>query len=701
MNIRHENGRLVWFLRSKAIEKLDLKNQTVAVREALIFQYILENIQIYYDSTSLLAGDYGFSDETESEREAFLNDNSSKNEDVQFAISANEQQLQQDFFCKGVYTPAHTCISYEKVLTCGVRGILEEVAASKQNVSGEQLEYLTAVEIALNSFLKFVDRFVELLQNRNDDRLDKIIDNCKNVPLNPARNFPEAMQSIWLVHMLIGISEYNDASISLGRLDQYAYDCFLQTDEKEAKLWLNSLLDKINSYGDAACTINLGGLDKDSNDLCNDLSYLIARSVKEKLLPSPILAVRIHPDFPQDLFDLLTDPDLFKVGQPTFYGEISCLNALRARAIPEADINKWAANSCMGLLIQGYEVSDMWGCVINCILPLELALNNGVPFNKELSLPLRTKACAHYNSFQDLYNKFLEYLYELIDFCIKANNESTARYTEKFPNPYISAFLNDCIELGKDRVAGGVRYYNVITEAFALVNAADSLNTIKKLVFEQQKYSLVELVDAAKNNFEEHAKLFNIIQSVPKYGDGDSESDNMTAILARDFAARIKTYSNNQKVYAPSLHTLNVHVAAGKLYGASLDGRLNGEPFAKNAGPSSASVSKELTSLMNSAAKIDQSKFFGGQPLDISISTSLIDLTEGKRKFQSLLQTYFKLGGLQIQVNGLTPEMLKKAIDEPAKYKDLIVRIGGYSDYFNRLSEDVRNEMVKRFSNGV
>ena len=667
----------------------------------MIFQYILENIQIYYDSTSLLAGDYGFSDETESEIETLLNDNSSKNADVQFAVSANEQQLQQDFFCKGVYTPAHSCINYEKVLNLGIKGILEEVAANKQIVSGEQLEYLTAVEIALNSFLKFVNRFIVLLQDKNDDRLDKIIDNCKNVPLNPARNFPEAMQSIWLVHMLIGISEYNDASISLGRLDQYAYDCFLQTDEKEAKLWLNSLLDKINSYGDAACTVNLGGLDKDDNDLCNDLSYLIARSVKEKLLPSPILAVRIHPDFPQDLFDLLTDPELFKIGQPTFYGEISCLNALRARAIPEIDINKWAANSCMGLIIQGYEVSDMWGCVINCILPLELALNNGVPFNKELSLPLHTKACANYNSFQELYNKYLEYLYELIDFCVKANNESTARYAAEFPNPYISAFLDDCIKLGKDRVAGGVRYYNVITEAFALVNAADSLNTIKTLVFEQQKYSLAELVCAAKNNFKGTTELLNIIQAFPKYGDGDAKNDGMTAELAHDFAAKVKTYSNDKKVYAPSFHTLNAHIASGKLYGASLDGRLCKEPFAKNIGPFSGQIRKELTSLIRSASKIDQSEFFGGQPLDISVNTSLINSLEGKRKLQALLQTYFKLGGLQLQVNGLSPEMLRKAINEPEKYKNLIVRIGGYSDYFSRLSEDVKNEMIERFSNGV
>jgi len=695
------NRKLVKHIREEAIVNIDLANKSIAIREALIFEYILENIPIFHNPVNLLAGDYGFYNETAEEIESFFGNRPSKNQNNNHIISTDEQQLQEDFFCRGVYTLAHTCVSYEKILNCGVKGILEEIAANKQNVSGEQLEYLTAVEIALNSFLKFVDRFVELLQNKNDDRLDKIIDNCKNVPLNPARNFPEALQSIWFVHLLIGISEYNDASISLGRLDQYAYDCFLKTDEKEAELWFDSLLQKLNSYGDAACNINLGGIDRDGNDLCNELSYLIARSVKNNLLPSPILSARIHSGFPQDLFDLLTDPELFKVGQPTFYGENSCLNALRKRGIPEVDIHKWAANSCMGLIIQGYEVSDMWGCVINYMLPLELTLNNGVPFNKKILLSLRTKACTSYSSFQALYSKFQEYLYELIDFCIKANNESTARYTEEFPNPYISAFLDDCIKLGKDRVAGGARYYNVITEAFALVNAADSLNTIKTLVFEQQKYSLDELVDAVKSNFNGYTELYNLIQTFPKYGDGDSENDSMTAELARDFAARIKTYSNDQKVYAPSFHTLNAHINAGKLYGASLDGRLDGEPFAKNIGPSSAQISKELTSLIRSASHIDQSEFFGGQPLDISLNTSLINSLEGKRKFQSLLQTYFKLGGLQVQVNGLTSEMLQKAINEPEKYNDLIVRIGGYSDYFNRLGDDVKQEMIKRFSNGV
>jgi trans-4-hydroxy-L-proline dehydratase len=687
------NIPLVKHLRAIAIETLDITSKTIAIREALIFEYILENIPIFHDSSNLLVGDFGFHDETPDEVKEFFRNNQAGNQSVVDVRSEAEKQLLQDFFCKGNYTSAHTCICYEKVINRGVKGMLEDIAASKQSAAGEELEYLTAMEIALTAFLQFAERFV--LQDKD------AANNLKHVPLNPARSFPEALQSIWLVHLVIGISEYNSASISLGRLDQYAYDCFLKSDEQEAELWLNNLWQRLNAYGDAACNVNLGGIDKDGNDLCNKLSYLIARTVRKNLLPSPILSARIHPGFPQNLFDLLTDPELFKVGQPTFYGEHACLKALRKRNIQESDIHKWTANSCMGLIIQGYEISDMWGCVVSTLLPLELALNNGAPFNKELTLKLRTAPCSQYDDFQSLYQKFREYWYEIIDFCIKANQQSSARYAAEFANPYISAFLDDCIARGQDRVAGGVRYYNVITEAFALANAADALFTIKKLVFEQRKYTLAELVNAVKNNYAGHDELLGQILTLPKYGDGDSDADAMIAELARDFAAKISTYSNDKIAYAPSFHTLNAHVGAGKLYGASLDGRMQGTPFAKNIGTSLGKTRKDLTSLLISATSIDQSEFFGGQPLDISLDTALINSTEGKRKFQQLLQTYFKLGGLQLQVNGLTAETLQKALKEPDRYDDLIVRIGGYSNYFNRLSNDVRNEMVKRFSNGT
>ena len=714
MNKRQKNRTLVNYLRKTAKQENDFANLPIVIREARIFQYILENIPIFYQAGDYFAGDYGWHETTAEEVDAFLKKTEEALSEKPPVTYSQEQLMGQLFSCKGNYTSAHTCINYEKLLTLGISGILEEVYASKKKAASNHQDFYQAVEIALKAFLKFCDRFVVQLEKHLETTtnesvkllLKQTIDNCRNVPEKPATNFPEALQSIWFVHMVIGISEYNDASISLGRLDQFAYECFQNTantpnGQKITENWLNKFWKKLNCYGDAACAVNLGGLDKDGKDLCNPLTYLITETVKKNSMPSPILAARIHPEIPQDLFDLLTDEELFKQGQPTFYGENSCLLALRKRNIPESDIFKWAANSCMGLVVQGYEISDMWGAVVNCMLPLELALNNGRPFSHDLPISLNTKANDKFNDFQSLVDKVEEYLYEIIKFCINANQKSLKNYSHESPNPYISAFLDDCIKLGEDRVAGGARYFTVIVEAFALVNVADALQTIKTLVFEKQKYSLNELIDIAKNNFKGNEKLLKEIQTLPKYGDADPETDRLVAELAQTFASQVDKYTNGNKVFAPSFHTLAGHIGAGKLYGASLDGRLEGEPFAKNIGTSPGTARKELTSLIKSATTIDQSDFGGGQPLDISVDCSMLTSKEGKRKFQSLLQSYFKLGGLQMQVNGLSAETLQKAIKEPEKYNDLVVRIGGYSEYFNRLSNDIKHEMVKRFSSGI
>ena len=676
--------QLVRHLRAMALDKIEIAEKTAPEKEALILGYILENIPIFHDPADLLYGDCGFANDALVKTEAFIRDNPVNIQSFEHEISREEQQLRNEFFCKGIYTSAHTCVNYEQVVKRGVNGIIEEITASKTNKTGDRLEYLNAMEIVLNSFIVFAGRF-----------------GLNHIPLNPARNFPEALQTIWLVHLVISISEYSSASISLGRFDQYAYDCFLKTDEQESEIWFDNFLDRINSYGDAACNLNLGGIDADGNDLCNELSYFIARTIKEKQMPSPILSARIHPKFPRDLFDTLIAPELFKIGQPTFYGEYSCLEALKKRGIPEEDIYKWAANSCMGLMIQGYEVSDMWGVVICALLPLELTLNSGVPFDKELYLKLQTAPCRNYPDFEDLYQKFIEYLHEIINFCISANRQSTERYVAEYPNPFVSAFVGDCIVNGADRVTDGSRYYSVITEAFALINASDSLFAIKKLVFDDKVCSLDELVLAVKNNFAENSEFIRRILTLPKYGDGDADADAISARLARDFAEIVSGYSNRKIVYAPSFHTLNCHIPAGKLYSASPDGRKRGNPLAKNIGTSLGLARKDLTSLLRSAATIDQSEFFGGQPIDISLDMKLIDSQEGKKKIQHLLQTYFAMGGLQVQVNGLSADILLKAIECPDNYADLIVRIGGYSNFFNRLSDEVKSEMVNRFNSGT
>ena len=269
------------------------------------------------------------------------------------------------------------------------------------------------------------------------------------------------------------------------------------------------------------------------------------------------------------------------------------------------------------------------------------------------------------------------------------------------PNPYLSALLHDCAERGCDRLLGGVRYHTVNVDAFALVNAADALTALATVVFQARRWSLAEVVTAVQNNFDGAEELLQALLAAPKYGNGDAEADAMVNRLAQGFAAIVSRHSDAGLIYMPSFHTLNTHIGAGTDYGARPDGRRAGEPFSKNIGPMAGRNRHGLTALLRSAAAVGQDAFYGGQALDISVQAELLVSPADRRKFQAALQGYFALGGLQVQVNGLTAESLRDAVARPGEHEDLIVRIAGYSARFVHLNGSVQQEMIARLENGV
>ncbi len=710
---RSKNWQIISYLRREAENSPELAGSPAPIREARIFEHVLEKLPLYYSDGELIAGDFGWRQEDECKlKRFFVPPANIPAGNPQPAISP-EDEMRRDFHCSGGFTPAHTCIDYEKLLNVGVSGIIGEITERKNSAEEETGIYLTAMETAMNALLKYAARFAGLLEKtaaEGNDGSRAISENlagiCKRMPGMPAANFHEALQSIWFVHSLIGVSEYCDASISLGRFDQYLYPCYCKSidagcSERDLEKILKDFFVKLNRYGDAACSVNLGGIGKHGEDLCNPLTAMIIRVVSANNFASPILAARIHPGIPQDIFDRLTTHELFIKGQPTFYGENACRKALAKRGVPKTRIDNWAANSCMGLVIQGAEISDMWGAVVNFLLPLELALNDGSALKKALPIKMKVQSCRHFKDFNSLKLKFLEYVKELTGYCIMNNRAHTAKALRERPNPFLSSFLDKCIERGRDRLGGGAEFYTVIVEAFGLINASDALYAIDHLVFKEKKYTLDELVRASTNNFAGYESVLQAIRNVPKYGNGDPDADKFASELADEFYGTVHAFSDTEAVYAPSFHTLNVHISAGMKYGASLDGRLTGEPLAKNIGTTPGMALKGHTSLIRSAATIDQSKYFGGQALDLSIDASLVNSADTKRKFQALVRTYFELGGLQIQVNGLNAETLKAAIEEPEKHRDLIVRIAGYSVYFNQLGLDTQQEMIRRFAQGM
>jgi formate C-acetyltransferase len=463
---------------------------------------------------------------------------------------------------------------------------------------------------------------------------------------------------------------------------------------------VRDLFRKLNRYGDAACALNLGGAGAGGEDCFNALSSLFVDVAAELGLPSPILAARIHPGIPDAAFDQLTDPRLLRMGQPTFYGEFPCQEAVARRGVAPAEVHEWAANSCMGLLMPGQEISDMWAGVVPMLLAVELAVNRGMPFEHTVPVDMPDFGHVQRRTFDQLFDDVLRATAALVGYVVERNRAATARVAHESPNPFLSALIDDCILRDRDRADGGARYHTAIVEAFGLMNAADALGAIRALVYERRAVTLREMVAAAKADFVRHEDLLACIRSLPKYGQGDERADAMAARLAAGFAEAVESHNGGTIRYAPSFHTLNAHIAAGRKFGAGLDGRRAGTPLAKNIGPAHDRAAAH-TSVMMAACRIDQRRFCGGQALDLSVDAESLVGMRGRAAFQALLQTYFREGGLQVQVNGVTADLLRAARRDPQRHPNVIVRIAGYSARFVALSPDVQDEMIARFDRGL
>jgi pyruvate-formate lyase len=569
----------------------------------------------------------------------------------------------------------HTTLDYEAIITKGLRQIADESPSE-------------AHRLALMAACDFAGRYADELG----------FEACRHVPEYPARNFQEALQVIVLANSLTGIAEGNSYySMSLGSIDQYLLPTFQkETDRDKCKQLLKEAFVKILRYGDKASTISLGGLKSNGVDRFNDLTRLCIEVIAENKLPAPLLAVRIHDGTSDEDLDSLLDPRLLTMGQPTFYGENSARRALEKRGTPPEDIERWCVNSCMGLMVEGREFSDMWAIVHTALPALEAAINGGRDFGH---YDFTTNPPKYYDDIWQIMDAMADYDRQALQFLMDTHDHQT----ENFPRraPFTSALLFGGTP-GKDRLLGGPKYHTANVDIFGLVNASDALAAIDELVFKQRKYTLGELVQAAKDNWKDNETLRLQVLACPKFGNGDPLADEIAAQLANQYADLIEERGRGRRmIYMPSFHTLNNNVVRGANYPASLDGRRHGDPFAKNVGPTTGRSHRGITGIMQSAAAIDQARFYGGQALDIYLEPVLYDTREGRQRLRAAIRGYLAMGGIELQVNAVDVAVLEDALVHPERHNDLMVRIGGYSHAFNALSHNQKLELIQRFKHSA
>lgn len=660
------------------------------MRQAMIFKKTVEEIPIQIRSGDIIAGRYGYEDsipdDIKSDEEMVAPEYKRSPELSHIAFELNKYSITASFGA------GHTCLDYKTIIEKGLQYYFDIISNEAMKIS------LSAAEAYAGRFAALALKLAgETNITEERSRLTRIVRACMQVPMKPARDFFEAVQSVWLVHNLSPISDNNWASVSLGRMDQYLYPYYLKNREEAPEI-LKFLFTLLNNYGDGACALNIGGLSYEGEDLMNELSELIICVEKESALCSPIIAARISEKTPDKILEQLVDDNLFKIGQPTFYGEEICRKSTETRNIDAKTAAVFSVNSCMGLIISGFEIADMWGCKFNTHLPLELAVNSGKPLKGELLLDLKTQPVLKLNSMDAIFEQYKLYFAELLGYALKLNAESAEMNAALYPNPFISAITGDCTITGKDR-AIGARYNNVTVEAMGLVNTVNALIALDSLVFRNKKYSVSEFISAAQVNYEGYETLRKDILHAEKYGMNTQYSNTIAKRMIVLISGICMKFNFDNTRYLPSLHTLDANVSFGYNLYATFDGRQNGAPVAKNADMSGETSDISPTDMALTTASVELYRFSGGQPIDLHFQPEDLKNKDSQKKIISLIRTFHKLGGMQLQVNSINTDILKKAYANPADYKQLIVRIGGYSRRFIDMGNHEKLEFIKRSDN--
>lgn len=710
------------------------------LREVCILRKALEMLPIGIHDSDIIAGNYGtcFAQEDyiaaarKADAEIF-----EKSEEYKYR-SEDERITAGRYMLFGIYTPSHTCVDYPKIIKRGLKQFEAEIQQSMRNPKMDEYGkmYLSAMQESIDAVKMFAGRYAQLtekkLHNCTDPlrrfQLERMRSALLRVPYEPAADLFEALQSIWIVHTVTPASERSWASVSLGRMDIFLLDFYKKwladghTLQEAEELFAAFFL-LLDSYGDGSGTLNLG-------PDWNELSKLLLRVEKQVRYRAPIIAVRMAEDAPDDIYDEIIDKSLFEVGQPTFYGEKSCTDAMCYRGVTKEDGH--AVNSCMGMVVVGKEIADMWGCCCNMSLPLELAINHGKPLHGELPATLMSYvnhvAPVEPKDMATIKRAYRQYMHAVVSYIAQQNLDKAAWIAMNRPNPWLSAITEDCISFGRDRAhsavnaigdeaepnfrdAGkydffemrkgrGAKYHNTTVLAMGFAHAADALTAIDKLVFGEKKYAVEDFINAAHDNYQGDAKavaLYAALNNCPKYASGDDKADANAAFVLDALADACEANYHGNIRFIPTCHTIDSNVQFGACVYASLDGRRDGEAFGKNAGAVMSAIKSSPTDLMIGSARLPQARFSGGMPIDVYVPDAVLNSEENRAKFRELLKAYFAMGGMQVQVNNVSLDLLRKAYDDPAAYSQVIVRKGGFSIYFTDMLKEVQKDMIERF----
>jgi formate C-acetyltransferase len=627
--------------------------------------------------------------------------------------------------------PGHT-VCGNKIYHKGMFDIINDIHESISKLdfvndakAYEKREELKAMEITANTLIMWAERHAEAIDqmavNEKDENrraeLSAIAKVCRRVPAHAPQNLHEALQYYWFVHLGV-VTELNPwDSFNPGRLDQHLYPFYLKeeangTFDKEQFIeLLEAFWVKFNNHpsppkvGVTAeesstytdfCLINLGGVKDDGSDACNDMTYMIMDVIEEMRLLQPSSMVQVSKKNPDRILERVMKIVKTGFGQPSIFNTDAIIQEHLRQGKDLIDARRGGASGCVESGAFGTEAYILTG-YFNLPKVFEITLNNGVDPRSGKKIGLETGNPETFSSYTMLLDAFRRQVEYFINIKIQSNNIIERIFANNLPVPFLSLFIDDCIGKGIDYVAGGARYNTTYIQGVGLGSITDCLAAMKFQVYDKQAVSISEMLKALNVNFEGFEKLrYELIYNTPKYGNDDDAADAQLCEVFEIYYDAINGKPNTRSgVHRINLLPTTCHVYFGKVTGALPDGRKARIALSEGISPVQGADHCGPTAVIRSASKIDHLRT-GGTLLNQKFAPEFFEDDEAIRNMVQLVRSYFRMDGHHIQFNVVSANTLRDAQLHPENHRDLIVRVAGYSDYFNDLGEDLQNEIICR-----
>ena len=657
---------------------------------------------------------------------------------IRHKILENMSEEWKDAYAAGIFTefmeqrgPGHT-VGSEKIYKKGFQDYKNDIIEARNRLdflndkeAFDKKAQLNAMEICCDAIMILGERYAayarELAEKETDEirkqELLQIAANCDVVPAHAPKTFWQAIQMYWFVHLGVTTELNPWDAYSPGRLDQHLNPFYqkdtedgILDDEKALEL-LECLWVKFNNqpappkvgitlkesgtYTDFA-NLNTGGITPDGENGVNEVSYLILDCMDEMKLLQPSSNVQISKKTPTKFLKRACEISRKGWGQPAFYNTEAIIQELLNAGKSIEDARRGGTSGCVETGAFGNEAYILTG-YFNLPKILELTLYNGydIVSKKQIGIPLGY--AKDFKSYDELYEAYKKQVEHLIDIKIEGSNIIEKIYAEYMPAPFLSIITNDCISRGKDYNAGGARYNTNYIQGVGIGTITDSLAAIKYNVFDEKKFTMEELIKALEHNFEGYDMIANLVRNkTPKYGNDDDYADNIMKDVF-NFYQKTVTGRPNMKggTYRVNMLPTTCHVYFGEVMNASPNGRLAQKPVSEGISPEKGADVNGPTAVIKSCSKMDHLRT-GGTLLNQKFTPSVVKGEEGLDNMANLVRAYFNMDGHHIQFNVIDRETLIRAQQNPDEYKDLIVRVAGYSDHFRNLSKALQDEIIER-----